>query len=75
MVVEAGNPSMSQNSLLNMGVRAFDAKMVVRPWFGNVVLAPSHWLIVKEVEPLYLDVEWTEARRKMVNAQIRWRDM
>ena len=72
MAVEAGNPSMSCKSPVNIGVRA---EMVVRASFGDVVLTPSHWLIVKEVEPLCLDVEWTEARRKMVNAQIRWRDM
>ena len=44
------------------------AEMVVRALFGNGVLTPRHWLIVKEVELLYLDVGWMEVQRKMMNA-------
>ena len=72
MAVETGNPSMDPNSLLNMGVRATEAEMVVKLSFGNVVLTPRHWLIVKEVELLCLDVGWTE---KMMNTQKCWQNM
>lgn len=73
MAVETGNPSMSQNSLLNMGVRAIEVEMVVKPPFGYVILTPPRrWLIVKEVELLCLSVGWTE---KMMNAQKCWQDM
>ena len=72
MAVETGNPSMSQNSLLNMGVRAIGAEMVVKSLFGYVVLTPRRWPIAKEVELLCLDVGWTE---KMMNTQKCWQNM
>ena len=49
--------------------------MVVRASFGNGVLTPRHWPIVKEVELLCLDVGWMEVRWKMMNAQKCWQDM
>lgn len=58
-----------------MAVRAIEAEMVVRASFGNVVLTPRHWTIVKEVELLCLDLGWTEVLRRMMNAQICWQDM